>query len=59
MPMASPRRRTTKLSSCMRVSPTTRARSLAARMAPAIDATYRRIEALIGEEFSAQFGGRC
>ena len=39
----------------VRVSLTPRARALAARMAPQIDATYRRIEALIGEEFSAHF----
>src|SRR5499427_9803776 len=36
----------------VRVSLTPRARALAARMAPQIDATYRRIEALIGGEFS-------
>jgi homoprotocatechuate degradation regulator HpaR len=39
----------------VRVSLTPRARALATRMAPEIDATYRRIEALIGEEFSACF----
>jgi homoprotocatechuate degradation regulator HpaR len=39
----------------VRVSLTPRARALAARMAPQIDATYRRIEALIGGEFSQRF----
>ena len=37
------------------VSVTPRARALAARMAPQIDATYRRIEAQLGEEFSVRF----
>jgi homoprotocatechuate degradation regulator HpaR len=37
----------------VRVSLTPRARALAARMAPQIDATYRRIELQIGEEFAA------
>ncbi|HEY0766629.1 MAG TPA: homoprotocatechuate degradation operon regulator HpaR [Steroidobacteraceae bacterium] len=39
----------------VRVSLTPRARALAARMAPQIDATYRRIEALIGGQFSSRF----
>jgi homoprotocatechuate degradation regulator HpaR len=39
----------------VRVSLTPRARALAARMAPQINATYRRIEALLGGEFSARF----
>src|SRR5438552_6287766 len=39
----------------VRVSLTRRARSMAARMAPQIDATYRRIERQIGEEFSERF----
>jgi len=39
----------------VRVSLTPRARALAARMAPQIDATYRRIETLIGVEFSERF----
>jgi homoprotocatechuate degradation regulator HpaR len=39
----------------VRVSLTARARAMAARMAPEIDATYQRIEALIGAEFSARF----
>ncbi len=39
----------------VRVSLTPRARALAARMAPQIDATYRRIEALLGADFSARF----
>ena len=38
----------------VRVSLTVRARALAARMAPLIDATYRRIELRIGEEFTAR-----
>jgi homoprotocatechuate degradation regulator HpaR len=37
----------------VRVSLTARARAMAARMAPQIDATYRRIEQQIGPEFSA------
>ena len=37
------------------VSLTARARAMAARMAPQIDATYRRIERTIGAEFSARF----
>ena len=37
----------------VRVSLTPRARAMAARMAPQIDATYRRIEQKIGAEFSA------
>jgi homoprotocatechuate degradation regulator HpaR len=37
------------------VSLTRRSRALAARMAPTIDATYRRLEHLIGHEFSARF----
>lgn len=41
----------------VRVSLTPRARALAARMAPQIDATYRRIEALLGSEFSVRFQG--
>jgi homoprotocatechuate degradation regulator HpaR len=36
------------------VSLTARARAMAARMAPQIDATYRRIEQKIGAEFSAR-----
>jgi homoprotocatechuate degradation regulator HpaR len=36
------------------VSLTARARAMAARMAPRIDATYRRIERTIGAEFSAR-----
>src|SRR2546423_192442 len=39
----------------VRVSLTRRARAMAARMAPQIDATYRRIERQIGEEFSERF----
>lgn len=39
----------------LRISLTVRARALAARMAPQIDATYLRIERQIGPEFSAQF----
>lgn len=39
----------------VRVSLTPRARTLAARMAPQIDATYQRIEALLGADFSARF----
>jgi homoprotocatechuate degradation regulator HpaR len=39
----------------VRVSLTARARAMAARMAPQIDATYRRIERKIGAEFSARF----
>jgi len=38
----------------LRVSLTPRARAMAARMAPLIDATYRRIERQIGAEFSAR-----
>ncbi len=38
----------------VRVTLTVRARSMAARMAPQIDATYRRIERNIGAEFSAR-----
>jgi homoprotocatechuate degradation regulator HpaR len=38
----------------VRVSLTARARALSARMAPLIDATYRRIELKIGEEFTAR-----
>src|SRR6516164_9117419 len=37
------------------VSLTARARAMAARMAPQIDATYRRIEQTIGTEFHARF----
>jgi homoprotocatechuate degradation regulator HpaR len=37
------------------VSLTRRSRSLAARMAPQIDATYKHIESLIGAEFSGRF----
>jgi homoprotocatechuate degradation regulator HpaR len=37
----------------VRVSLTARARAMAARMAPKIDATYRRIERTIGADFSA------
>ena len=39
----------------VRVSLTPRARSLAARMAPEIEATYRRIEGLLGGQFSTRF----
>ena len=39
----------------VRVSLTPRARALAARMAPQIDATYRRIEERLGSEFNARF----
>ena len=39
----------------LRVSLTPRSRALAVRMAPQIEATYRRIEALIGAEFSTSF----
>jgi homoprotocatechuate degradation regulator HpaR len=38
----------------VRVSLTARARAMAARMAPKIDATYRRIEQKIGDEFSTR-----
>ena len=38
----------------LRVSLTSRSRALAARMAPQIEATYRRIEAMIGTEFSSR-----
>jgi homoprotocatechuate degradation regulator HpaR len=38
----------------VRVSLTTRARAMAARMAPQIDATYRRLERTIGVEFSVR-----
>src|SRR6201993_4620616 len=37
----------------VRVSLTARARAMAARMAPPIDATYRRIKRKIGAEFTA------
>ena len=36
----------------VRVSLTARARAMAARMAPQIDATYRKIEQQVGEDFS-------
>ena len=39
----------------VRVSLTPRARAIAARMAPQIEATYRRIEQQIGEEFTERF----
>ena len=39
----------------VRVSLTARARAMAARMAPQIDATYRRIEQTMGEQFSVRF----
>ena len=39
----------------VRVSLTPRSRTLAARMAPGINATYRRIEQLIGREFGERF----
>lgn len=39
----------------VRVSLTPRARALAARMAPQIEATYRRIEERLGSEFSQNF----
>ena len=38
----------------VRVSLTARARAMAARMAPKIDATYRRIERTIGADFSVR-----
>ena len=38
----------------VRVSLSARARAMAARMAPQIDATYRRIEQRVGAEFSAR-----
>jgi len=38
----------------VRVSLTSRARTMAARMAPKIDATYRRIERTIGADFSVR-----
>jgi homoprotocatechuate degradation regulator HpaR len=38
----------------VRVSLTPRARAIAARMAPRIDATYRRIERTIGAEFNSR-----
>ena len=38
----------------VRVSLTARARAMAARMAPRIDATYRRLERTIGAEFSVR-----
>jgi homoprotocatechuate degradation regulator HpaR len=39
----------------VRVSLTPRSRSIAARMAPEINATYRHIEQLLGREFSERF----
>ena len=39
----------------VRVSLTSKARAMADRMAPQIDATYRRIERKIGAEFNANF----
>jgi homoprotocatechuate degradation regulator HpaR len=39
----------------VRVALTPRARALAARMAPEIDATYRRLEAVLGGDFSVHF----
>ena len=39
----------------VRVSLTPRSRSLSARMVPQIEARYRRIESLIGKEFSVRF----
>jgi homoprotocatechuate degradation regulator HpaR len=39
----------------VRVSLTARARALAARMAPQIEATYRRIETSLGGEFNVRF----
>jgi homoprotocatechuate degradation regulator HpaR len=39
----------------LRVSLTPRSRTLGARMAPQIEATYREIEAVIGAEFSTRF----
>jgi len=39
----------------VRVSLTARARTMAARMAPQIDATYRRIEQTVGAEFHQRF----
>ena len=41
----------------VRVSLTPRSRTLAARMAPQIEATYRRIEERLGSEFSERFQG--
>ena len=49
------RRRVPRDQRRVRVSLTPRARALAARMAPVINATYRRIEQLIGGEFSERF----
>ncbi|HET7757218.1 MAG TPA: homoprotocatechuate degradation operon regulator HpaR [Steroidobacteraceae bacterium] len=49
------RRRVDRDQRRVHVSLTPRARALAARMAPQIDATYRRIERQIGAEFSARF----
>jgi homoprotocatechuate degradation regulator HpaR len=49
------RRRVPRDQRRVRVSLTPRARSLAARMAPVINATYRRIEQLLGGEFSERF----
>jgi homoprotocatechuate degradation regulator HpaR len=49
------RRRVPRDQRRVRVSLTPRARALAARMAPVINATYRRIEQLLGGEFSERF----
>jgi homoprotocatechuate degradation regulator HpaR len=49
------RRRVPRDQRRVRVALTPRARALAARMAPLINATYRRIEQLIGGEFSERF----
>jgi homoprotocatechuate degradation regulator HpaR len=49
------RRRVTHDQRRVHVSLTPRARALAARMAPQIEATYRRIEAQLGDDFSAHF----
>jgi homoprotocatechuate degradation regulator HpaR len=49
------RRRVQRDQRRVQVSLTSRARSMAGRMAPRIDATYRRIERQIGAEFSQRF----
>src|SRR4029077_14761748 len=50
-----PRRRVDHDQRRVRVALTPRARAMAARMAPQIEATYRRIEQQIGEIFSERF----
>jgi len=49
------RRRVRRDQRRVRVALTPRARALAARMAPLINATYRRIEQLLGGEFRERF----